>query len=73
MIRLIEPLTIGYDWEMAILKKTGENVTEEDVTWLSDELRRRLPWGQPGTDLELIESRIGAVGTFRELRLSRLW
>jgi gamma-glutamyl:cysteine ligase YbdK (ATP-grasp superfamily) len=67
MTRLIEPLTIGYDWEMAILKKTGENVTEEDVTWLSDELRRRLPWGQPGTDLELIESRIGAVRTFAEL------
>jgi len=63
----IEPLTVGYDWEMAILKKTGENVTEDDVTWLADELRRRLPWGQPGTDLELIESRIGALGSFTEL------
>jgi gamma-glutamyl:cysteine ligase YbdK (ATP-grasp superfamily) len=67
MTRLIEPLTVGYDWEMAILKKTGENVTEDDVTWLADELRRRLPWAQTGTDLELIESRIGAVGSFAEL------
>lgn len=67
MTRYIEPLTVGYDWEMAILKKTGENVSEDDVTWLSDELRRRLPWGQPGTDLELIESRIGALRSFGEL------
>lgn len=67
MTHYIEPLTVGYDWEMAVLKRTGENVTEEDVTWLSDELRRRLPWGQTGTDLELIESRVGALRSFDDL------
>jgi gamma-glutamyl:cysteine ligase YbdK (ATP-grasp superfamily) len=67
MRHYLEPLTIGYDWEMAVLNKTGENVTEEDVTWVSDELRRRLPWGQPGTDLELVESRIGGLRSFGEL------
>jgi gamma-glutamyl:cysteine ligase YbdK (ATP-grasp superfamily) len=67
MGRVIEPLTVGYDWEMAVLKRTGESVGEGDVERLSDELRRRLPWGQPGTDLELIESRIGCVTSFREL------
>jgi gamma-glutamyl:cysteine ligase YbdK (ATP-grasp superfamily) len=67
MTRYIEPLTIGYDWEMAVLKKTAENVTEDDVTWLSDELRRRLPWGKTGTDLELVESRIGPVRSFAEI------
>lgn len=67
MTRYLEPLTVGYDWEMAVLKKTAENVTEEDVTWLSDELRRRLPWGKTGTDLELVESRIGPVRSFAEL------
>jgi gamma-glutamyl:cysteine ligase YbdK (ATP-grasp superfamily) len=67
MTRSIDPLTIGYDWEMAVLRRTGENVAEEDVAWLSDELRRRLPWTQTGTDLELIESRIGALRSFSEL------
>lgn len=67
MRRRLEPLTVGYDWEMAILKKTGENVKENDVERLSDELRRRLPWAQPGTDLELIESRVGCVSSFPEL------
>ena len=63
----LDPLTVGYDWEMAILKKTGENVAENDVVRLSDELRRRLPWCQTGTDLELIESRMGCIESFDEL------
>jgi gamma-glutamyl:cysteine ligase YbdK (ATP-grasp superfamily) len=67
MGRIFEPLTVGYDWEMAILRASGENVTEKDVELLSDDLRRKLPWAAPGTDLELIESRIGAVGSIPEL------
>ncbi len=67
MRRAIEPLTVGYDWEMAALKRTGENVSEKDVERLSDELRGRLPWAQPGTDLELIESRVGCVRRFDDL------
>ncbi len=62
-----EPLTVGYDWEMAVLRESGENVAEKDVEALSDELRARLPWAEPGTDLELIESRIGSVRSFGEL------
>ena len=67
MTRCLEPLTVGYDWEMAILKETGENVDEADAERLSDEIRRRFPWCQPGTDLELVESRLGCVGSFEEL------
>jgi gamma-glutamyl:cysteine ligase YbdK (ATP-grasp superfamily) len=67
MTHSIDPLTVGYDWEMAVLRRTGENVAEEDVAWLADELRRRLPWSQTGTDLELIESRIGALRSFGDL------
>lgn len=63
----IEPLTVGYDWEMAILGETGENVREKDVARLSEELRGRIPWAQPGTDLELLESRIGCLGSFQDL------
>jgi gamma-glutamyl:cysteine ligase YbdK (ATP-grasp superfamily) len=67
MGRCMEPLTVGYDWEMAILKKTGEHVKEKDSEALADEIRRKLPWAAPGTDLELIESRIGRVTSFSEL------
>jgi gamma-glutamyl:cysteine ligase YbdK (ATP-grasp superfamily) len=67
MGRCLEPLTVGYDWEMAILKETGENIDETDAERLSDEMRIRLPWCQTGTDLELIESRLGCVDSFGEL------
>jgi len=67
MIARLMPLTVGYDWEMAVLKRTGENVAERDVEALSDEVRRRLPWCDPGTDLELVEVRVGPVPAFREL------
>jgi gamma-glutamyl:cysteine ligase YbdK (ATP-grasp superfamily) len=62
-----DPLTVGYDWEMAVLRRSGENVSEKDVVELSDLLRSRLPWAETGTDLELLESRIGAIGSFAEL------
>lgn len=63
----LDPLTVGYDWEMAVLRRTGENVDQKDVERLSDEIRRRLPWCQPGTDLELVESRMGYIRSFGEL------
>ena len=67
MTAYFEPLTVGYDWEMAILRESGENVDEKDVELLADELRQMLPWAEPGTDLELLESRIGSVRSFREI------
>ncbi|MBD3367670.1 MAG: hypothetical protein GF405_05795 [Candidatus Eisenbacteria bacterium] len=67
MIRALEPLTLGYDWEMAVLRPSGENVSEKDVTELGDDLRSKLSWAETGTDLELLESRIGAVRSFGEL------
>jgi len=67
MSHVMEPLTVGYDWEMAALKRTGECIGEKEAERLTDELRRRLPWSQPGTDLELVESRIGCVSSFADL------
>ncbi len=67
MSRALEPLTVGYDWEMAVLKRTGENVGSDEVEALADQLRGRMPWSQVGTDLELIESRVGSARSFREL------
>jgi gamma-glutamyl:cysteine ligase YbdK (ATP-grasp superfamily) len=67
MRRPFEPLTVGYDWEMAVLKPSGENVREKDVVELGDVLRARLPWAETGTDLELLESRVGSVRSFGEL------
>jgi gamma-glutamyl:cysteine ligase YbdK (ATP-grasp superfamily) len=67
MRRCMEPLTVGYDWEMAALKKTGENVKEKDVERLADEIRQLLPWAQTGTDLELVESRVGCLTSFADL------
>ena len=66
MNRTFDPLTLGYDWEMAVLRASGENVTEKDVAELADTLRSRLPWAETGTDLELLESRIGAIRSFPE-------
>jgi len=66
MRHAFDPLTLGYDWEMAVLRPSGENVSEKDVTVLSDELRRKLPWAETGTDLELLESRIGTMRSFEE-------
>ncbi|MBM3306791.1 MAG: hypothetical protein FJY74_00465 [Candidatus Eisenbacteria bacterium] len=63
----LEPLSVGYDWEMAVLKDTGENIDEKEADRLADELRVRIPWAAPGTDLELIESRLGPLSDFREL------
>jgi gamma-glutamyl:cysteine ligase YbdK (ATP-grasp superfamily) len=62
-----EPLTVGYDWEMAVVKDTGENLDEKEADSLADELRARVPWAATGTDLELIESRLGPFGRFGDL------
>jgi gamma-glutamyl:cysteine ligase YbdK (ATP-grasp superfamily) len=62
-----EPLTVGYDWEMAVVKETGENLDEKEAERLADELRERVPWAATGTDLELIESRLGPFRSFGEL------
>lgn len=63
----LEPLTVGYDWEMAVLTKTGENADQRDVESVADEMRSRIAWAQTGTDMELLESRIGAISSFDEL------
>jgi gamma-glutamyl:cysteine ligase YbdK (ATP-grasp superfamily) len=62
-----EPLTVGYDWEMAVVKETGESLDEKEADSLADELRARVPWAATGTDLELIESRLGPFDRFDEL------
>jgi len=62
-----QPLTVGYDWEMAVLKETGENLDEKEADRLADELRQRVPWALTGTDLELIESRMPPLRDFEEL------
>lgn len=63
----LEPLTVGYDWEMAVLKRTGENIDGKEAERLADELRQDVPWAATGTDLELIESRIGPHTSFSTL------
>jgi gamma-glutamyl:cysteine ligase YbdK (ATP-grasp superfamily) len=63
----LEPLTVGYDWEMAVLKGTGENISGKEAERLADELRHGFPWAATGTDLELIESRIGPHTRFSSL------
>jgi gamma-glutamyl:cysteine ligase YbdK (ATP-grasp superfamily) len=67
MGRIFDPLSVGYDWEMAVLRRTGENIGGREAEALADDLRRRLPWCIPGTDLELIESRIGFSTSFADL------
>ena len=67
MGRIFDPLSIGYDWEMAVLKPSGENIGGREAEALADDLRRRLPWCVPGTDIELIESRIGFATSFADL------
>jgi len=64
---LFEPLTMGYDWEMAVLKETMESVGEEEIIGLSDEVRNALPWCRVGIDEDLLEARLGVVKRWDEL------
>ena len=64
---LFDPLTMGYDWEMAVLKETMESAGDEEIIALSDEVRNTLPWSRVGIDEDLLEARLGVVRTWDEL------
>lgn len=64
---LFDPLTMGYDWEMAVLKQTMESAGDEKIIALSDEVRNALPWSRVGIDEDLLEARLGVVKSWDEL------
>jgi gamma-glutamyl:cysteine ligase YbdK (ATP-grasp superfamily) len=67
MKRLFDPLTMGYDWEMAVVKETMESAGEEEIVKLSDQIRNSLPWSRVGIDIDLLEARLGVVKNWSEL------
>lgn len=64
---LFDPLTMGYDWEMAVLKETMESAGDEEIIRLSDRIRNALPWSRVGIDDDLLEARLGTVRSWEEL------
>ncbi len=64
---LFNPLTMGYDWEMAVLKETMESAGDEEIIRLSDDIRNVLPWSRVGIDEDLLEARLGVVRSWDEL------
>jgi len=65
---LFTPLTVGYDWEMAVLKDTAESAGEKDIREIADEIRRKLPWARAGIDIDLLELRMVAVSNWNEFK-----
>lgn len=64
---LFDPLTMGYDWEMAVLKEAMESAGDDEIIRLSDRIRNALPWSRVGVDLDLLEARLGTVKRWEEL------
>jgi gamma-glutamyl:cysteine ligase YbdK (ATP-grasp superfamily) len=63
-----EPLTVGYDWEMAVLKKTTQSIGTERINELSNEIRNKIPWAQVGMDIDLLELRMGVISNWTEFK-----
>jgi len=67
METIFRPLTVGYDWEMAVLQETMESAGEKEIVRLANELRTLLPWSRVGIDLDLLEARLGIIRDWQEL------
>lgn len=63
-----KPLTAGYDWEMAILKKTTQSIGTEKIIELANQIRNKIPWAQVGMDIDLLELRMGAISSWQEFK-----
>jgi gamma-glutamyl:cysteine ligase YbdK (ATP-grasp superfamily) len=61
-------LTVGYDWEMAVLKNTAESIGEDKIKKIANEMRQKLPWARVGIDIDLLELRMEAVSHWDEFR-----
>ncbi len=62
------PLTVGYDWEMAVLKNTTESAGEEEIKKIADEIRARIPWARVGMDIDLLELRMEIISDWKEFK-----
>ena len=67
MATIFHPLTMGYDWEMAVLQESMESAGEKEIARLANELRTLLPWSRVGTDVDLLEARLGTISSWQEL------
>lgn len=53
-----EPITVGYDWEMALLKETTESVGMDAIRKIANEIRGKIPFARVGMDIDLLELRM---------------
>ena len=61
-------LTVGYDWEMAVLKNTTESVGEDEIKKIANEIRRKIPWARAGIDIDLLELRMDIISDWQEFK-----
>ena len=62
------PLTVGYDWEMAVLRNTTESVGMDEIKKIANEIRRKISWARAGMDIDLLELRMEVVSDWNEFR-----
>ncbi len=62
------PLTVGYDWEMAVLRNTTESVGMDEIKKIANEIRRKISWARAGMDIDLLELRMEIVSDWNEFR-----
>lgn len=62
------PLTVGYDWEMAVITKTTESAGEDEIMKIANEIRRKLPWARAGIDIDLLELRMDVAYGWQEFK-----
>lgn len=62
------PLTVGYDWEMAVLKNTTESAGEEEIKKIANEMRRKISWARVGMDIDLLELRMEIISNWQEFK-----
>lgn len=62
------PLTVGYDWEMAVLKDTTESAGETEIKKIANEIRRQIPWTRAGMDIDLLEVRMEIIADWHEFK-----
>ncbi len=62
------PLTVGYDWEMAVLRNTTESVGVDEIKKIANEIRRKISWARAGMDIDLLELRMEVISDWNEFR-----
>jgi gamma-glutamyl:cysteine ligase YbdK (ATP-grasp superfamily) len=66
-MKMFDPLSVGYDWEMWLNKEGGQLATMDDMRGIAVSARREVPTAPIGLDWNQVEFRSGPQTTFKGL------